>query len=88
MTWLAFTALGICIGLLIRAALRAVVNRMTEDGRWDDDWRGGLIVVSGASPAEQDIDLPTGEPHCVAPGSATNGAPNTGRGTIGLQVGE
>lgn len=40
------------------------------------------------APHEQDIDLPTGEPHCVAPGGSTNGAPNTGRGTIGLQVGE
>ena len=87
MTWLAFTALGICISLLIRAALRAVIDRMTEDGRWSDDWRGGLIVVSGASPAEQDIDLPTGEPQSMAPGSTTNGAPNTGRGSIGLNVG-
>ena len=83
MTWLAFTALGICIGLLIRAAIRAVVEHALENGRWSDDWR---VVVTGDASIEQDFDLPCCEPHCVAPGSTTNGAPNTGRGSIGLRV--
>ena len=85
MTWLAFTALGICIALLIRSALRAVVEHALEDGRWDDDWR---VVVTGDASIEQDFDLPCCEPHCVPSRRPTNGAPNTGRGTIGLQVGE
>lgn len=41
MEWPLATFAGIVSALLIRAALRAVVNRMTEDGRWSDDWRGG-----------------------------------------------
>lgn len=82
MEWLLATFVGICIGLLIRAALRAVIDQMTEDGRWDDDWR---VVVSGDASPEQDFDLPCSQPHGVAP-APTNGAPNTGRGSIGLRV--
>lgn len=83
MTWLAFTALGICISLLIRAALRAVVEHALEDGRWSDDWR---VVVTGDASPEKYRDLSGSQPHGVAP-TPTNGAPNTGRGTIGLNVG-
>lgn len=85
MTWLLATLLGIVSALLIRAALRAVVERALEDGRWDDDWR---VVVSGDASPEKYRDLSGSQPHGVAPGGSTNGAPNTGRGTIGLQVEE
>lgn len=81
-SWLLFTCIGICIGLLIRAALRAVIDQMTEDGRWDDDWR---VVVTGDASPEKYRDLSGSQPHGVAP-APTNGAPNTGRGTIGLRV--
>ena len=84
MEWLLATFAGIVSALLIRAALRAVIDRMTEDGRWSDDWR---VVVTGDASAEKYRDLSGSQPHGVAP-APTNGAPNTGRGTIGLQVGE
>lgn len=38
------------------------------------------------TPHEQDIDLPAGEPHCMAPGGSTNGAPNPRRRATGLRV--
>lgn len=83
MEWLLATAGGIVSALLIRAALRAVVEHALEDGRWDDDWR---VVVSGDASPEKYRDLSGSQPHGVAPGSTTNGAPNTGRGSIGLRV--
>lgn len=82
MEWLLATAGGIVSVLLIRAALRAVIDQMTEDGRWDDDWR---VVVSGDASPEKYRDLSGSQPHGVAP-APTNGAPNTGRGSIGLRV--
>lgn len=86
MEWLLVTFAGIVSALLIRGAFRAVVRACDEDGRWHE-WRAddGVVIGCDAAP-EQDFDLPAGEPRCMAPGWSTNGAPNTGRGSIGLRV--
>lgn len=64
MSWLVCTFIGIAAALLIRAAIRSIVERMTDDGRWDDDWR---VIVGGASLPEHEQDLAACQPHRIAP---------------------